>query len=266
MPTSNVSLSKSLDKYRIQPDLDIFIVPKFAQEQLGIKDPKALLRQLEQHPSVGADERIVPNALQWVTGDNKALKYRGNVLKRGKIWLQRGDPATEGYRRYFYTGWQWNVLPATSDVAGCPEVAPIADKYDEWAGKVGAKPADHYIVTKYKDGSHDIGYHFDKPVDIAVSQPGAASLITVVKIGECARPFALRMAPSKGEKPKPPFYCEPVEPGTAVIMTLEANLKTQHAVPPVDESGPSGSIVFRTIDTVMDLHRVARELRKRARE
>ena len=36
-------------------------------------------------------------------------------------------------------------------------------------------------------------------------------------------------------------------PGTAVIMTLEANLKTKHGVPAVAEAGSSGSIVFRTI-------------------
>ena len=30
-------------------------------------------------------------------------------------------------------------------------------------------------------------------------------------------------------------------------MTLEANLRTKHGVPAVDEAGSSGSIVFRTI-------------------
>ena len=259
-------LMNTLEKHRVKPGLDIFVVPKFAQDVLGIKDPKALLGELEAYPSVGADENIVPNAVQWVTGDNRALKFRGNVLKRGKIWLQRGDPVQKGYRRYWYTGWQWNILPATADVARCKEVEPIANAYDAWALKLGAKPANHFIVTKYKDGSHDIGYHTDKAVDIAASDADGVSLITVVKIGACARPFAVREVAPKGEKERPPFFYEALQPGTAVIMSLEANLLTQHAVPPVPEAGPSGSIVFRTITRVVTVDEAAKELRKRRRE
>ena len=48
-----------------------------------------------------------------------------------------------------------------------------------------------------------------------------------------------------------PFFDEVLEPGTAVIMTLEANLRTQHGVPEVDDSGPSGSLVFRTITEIV---------------
>ena len=36
-------------------------------------------------------------------------------------------------------------------------------------------------------------------------------------------------------------------PGTAVVMTLAANLATKHGVPEVEKAGSSGSIVFRTI-------------------
>ena len=257
---------EQLEEFRVAPGLDLFVVPRFAQDVLGIADPKALLGELETYPSVGADEEIVPNIVQWVTGDNRALKFRGNVLKRGKIWLQRGDPVQKGYRRYWYTGWQWNILPATADVARCKEVEPIADAYDAWAAKLGAKPANHFIVTKYKDGSHDIGYHTDKAVDIAASDADGTSLITVVKIGACARPFAVREVAPKGEKERPPFFYEALEPGTAVIMSLEANLLTQHAVPPVEESGPSGSIVFRTIKTRIDERVAAMEILKRRRE
>ena len=51
----------------------------------------------------------------------------------------------------------------------------------------------------------------------------------------------------KAQDSKAPFFDEVLEPGTAVIMTLDANLRTQHGVPEVDDSGPSGSLVFRTI-------------------
>ena len=48
-------------------------------------------------------------------------------------------------------------------------------------------------------------------------------------------------------------------------MTLEANLATKHGVPVVDEAGPSGSIVFRTIDTVVPPETVAKELHRRGK-
>jgi hypothetical protein len=255
-----------LEKHRIHPDLDIFVVPNFAQDVLGVKDPKALLAELGHYPSVGRDQAIDPMKIQWVSGDNRALMYRGKVLKRGKIWLQRGAPDEVGYKRYLYTGWQWRILPATADVAKCAEVEPIADAYDAFADKIGAQRANHYIITKYKDGEHNIGFHSDKPNDIAASGADGLSLITVVKIGDCARPFAVRNFPANGAKPEPPFFCEPIEAGSAILMTLEANLLTQHAVPPVEEAGPSGSIVFRTITKTVSIEGVAKQLRKRPRE
>ena len=122
--------------------------------------------------------------------------------------------------------------------------------------------ANHFIVTKYKDGTHNIGFHFDKPNDIA---PG--SLITIVKTGTCARPFELRrrVADQTQQMATRPFFSEVLQPGTAVIMTLEANLQTQHGVPQVEESGPSGSIVFRTFTRTIPWEQLERKVRKRKR-
>ena len=47
-----------------------------------------------------------------------------------------------------------------------------------------AHKTDQAIITRYCDGDHFIGAHFDKPNSIAPSTEGKASLITVVKIGE----------------------------------------------------------------------------------
>ena len=44
-----------------------------------------------------------------------------------------------------------------------------------------------------------------------------------------------------------PFLDQILAPGTAVIMTHEANLLTQHGVPAVNEAGPSRYLVLRTI-------------------
>lgn len=244
-----------LDTHRVRAGLDIFVVPGFAQEALSF-DPGAFQESLEtRYPVRRRADAIVPGVVQWVDGSHAALRYRGNELRRGKIWLQRGDPS-DGYLRYGYTGWQWSVLPATADVAACPEVAPVADTYDSWVTGLGFARANHYIVTRYEDGRHNIGFHFDKAKDIA---PG--SLITVVKTGAHARPFELCFP---GEEDAP-FFSQVLEPGTAVIMTLEANLATKHGVPVVEECGSSGSVVFRTITTKITTAKADKEMKKRKR-
>ena len=85
-----LSSADSLEKYRVRSDLDIWVIPKFAQEVLGF-DPAKLQADLESnYPIVGKDEEIEPCKTQWVDGANKALNYRGNELKRSKMWLQKG--------------------------------------------------------------------------------------------------------------------------------------------------------------------------------
>jgi len=189
-------------------------------------------------------------------------------------------------------------------------LAPIANKYDAWAASLGYPHANHYIATKYADGTDNIGFHYDKPKSIKEK-----SLISVVKTGSHGRPFQLRdrifftkqqqatitreqkrkqdlnekakkwkaeqrtpchfgkklllcakiklastslkkskksvdavkTAHAKEQNKTKPSFNECVPPGTAIIMTLEDNLKTQHGVPVFDEAGPSGSLVFRTI-------------------
>ena len=51
-------------------------------------------------------------------------------------------------------------------------------------------------------------------------------------------------------------------PGTAIIMTLAANLKTKHGVPAVKEAGSSGSVVLRTITDRVSWVRLEKELSK----
>jgi hypothetical protein len=101
-------------------------------------DPREVQRELEtKYPARGVADEIEWSRVQWVDGDNDALHYRGRELKRGKIWLQEGQPREVGFRRYYYTGWQWSVLQATASVSDCPEVAPIAEKYNAWVAGLG---------------------------------------------------------------------------------------------------------------------------------
>ena len=227
---------QALEKHRLQAGLDVFVVPEFAQKYLCF-DPAQLQQAMEaNYPVRGAGDAIEWARPQWVEGDNNALHYRGKVLKRGKMWFQTGEPHDDGFRKYYYTGWQNAVLPATSNVERAPEMAAVTKKYNAWVVKAGYPAANHFILTHYVDGEHNIGMHFDKPKSIEKE-----SLITVVKTGAHGRPF--RLEALDGTE----LMERVLEPGTAVIMTLEANLATKHGVPAVDEAGSSGSIVFRSI-------------------
>ena len=244
------------EKYRIA-DHDIWVIPNFAQDVLGV-DPAVLQHELENNYPVRRRGDVIERARpQWVEGDNEALHYRGRELKRGKMWFQSGEPQMEGFVKYYYTGWQRAVLPATSDVARAPELVPVVEKYNTWASERGNPTANHFIVTHYVDGEHNIGMHSDKPKSI---RPG--SLITVIKTGEHGRPFRLELLPKEGEKTGAVLMDRVLPPGTAVIMTLEANLATKHGVPAVSHAGPSGSVVLRTIDERVSWAQLDTELAK----
>ena len=128
---------------------------------------------------------------------------------------------------------------------------PVVDKYNAWAGDAGYPTANHFIVTHYVDGAHNIGMHFDKAKSIA-----KGSLITIVKTGAVGRPFRLE----RGDGTL--LMDRVLPPGTAVVMTLEANLVTKHGVPTVPEAGASGSIVFRTITERVGWEQLKRKLAK----
>ena len=167
------------------------------------------------------------------------------------MWFQLGEPRTEGFVKYFYTGWKRAVLPATADVERAPELARVVKVYNELAAADGFPAANHIIMTHYVDGQHSIGMHYDKPRSIQ-----AKSLITVVKTGEHGRPFRLETLDGAL------LMQRALAPGTAVIMTLEANLKTKHGVPAVEEAGSSGSIVFRSITDRVSWSTLEKELVK----
>ena len=171
---------------RVRDGLDIWVMDEFAQRILGI-DPGTLQTEMEiKYPVRGEGDSIDWARPQWVEGDNEALHYRGHKLKRGKMWFQIGEPETEGFVKYHYTGWQNAVLPATSDVERAPEMAKVVEEYNKWVVDQGFPAANHFILTHYVDGKHSIGMHFDKPKSIE-----KGSLITIVKTGEHGRPFRL---------------------------------------------------------------------------
>jgi len=255
-PTSSQAYSKKqltettpmldlTDANRVHPRLNVWRVPEM-DKRLGF-DAKTLQAGLESnYPSVGVDEEIKWGVPQWVKGENRALRYRGNVLKREKMWFQDECPVqSKSFLRYLYTGWQWRVLPATAGVQSSPEMEPVVHRLKEWTVANGYAAPNHYIVTRYRDGDHGIGAHFDKPTSIEKD-----SLITVIKLGEVGRPFRLEWLDETL------VFEDVLPPGTGVVMTLESNMLTKHSVPvrgaagssiPVSLEGNSGSIVARTI-------------------
>jgi len=126
------------------------------------------------------------------------------------------------------TGWQWAVAAATSGVEQTPLVGAFFHRVKDFMTKNGGIAPNHVIATRYKGGTHYIGWHSDKTASLAKE-----GWIVVFKFG-APRPFEIRMP---GEAA---FFSETLQPGDCLIMTTEANEATQHTVPKTLLSEPSG--------------------------
>jgi alkylated DNA repair dioxygenase AlkB len=247
-------------KYR-EPFTGVLIVESFAQKILANNPATVLDRLMKEAPVRRAGDTIAPGELQWVDGDNQNLMYRGNVLRRMKIWLQDGPPS-DGTLIYSYTGYTYTVAPATSDWNADPQLASMCRLYNQFISAInGAPAANHAIVTAYVDGKCSIGMHSDKMVTL-----NANTIISVLKLGGASRRFCIRkriirFPAGMAQKEKkarqdavPMLFDEDVASGDLIIMTSDANHKTQHGVPELetaDAVGPSGSIVWRTAATLL---------------
>jgi len=143
---------------RIVPGYDIVVVPGMV-DKLNMSADTVLESLVEEYPIRRGSDKIVPEEVQWVHGSHHALKYRGRELMREKIWLQRGS-VKQGYAYYYYTGVQWEVVPAQTDWDDCPQVNCMVKSLDQIYDKVGAMQANQAIVTRYRDGDHNIGKHY----------------------------------------------------------------------------------------------------------
>ncbi|CAB9499579.1 expressed unknown protein [Seminavis robusta] len=241
------------------------LIPNFATEVLGF-DPRTLIGELNDGYPVREDgDAIVPGEPQWVHGSHPNLNYRGNQLRRTKMWFQTGS-TKKRVRVYSYTGFQYGVLAAQFDVQKVPILEEITTRYNEWISSSSRNIplANHGIVTRYEDGNDNIGMHFDKAASM-----DANSVICVVKLGPGSRRF--RIEDLEGTV----LFDRVVRAGTAIVMSVEQNLKTRHGVPVCENCREeSGSLVFRTIvreDSVAEASKraakteLAREERKRAR-
>ena len=256
---------------------DIWVIPPTRSgELLGMtaEDHASLWKQQRDYPYCTRGEPIKPSGVQWVSGAHESLEMfrQGNTpLKRIKMFLQDGNPLKNGFRSYKYPYRQWQVVPATADVSDCTAVLPIFKAYNMLMQNIGAKAANHLISTLYADGTDNIGYHSDNTSTIAESDAGGLSLIGIIKTGENARRFSICQkvvsALSDADKKKMndgqkkahdkeieklqaaqiPFFDEVAELFTIILMTVDANRKSEHAVIPSPSCGPSASHALRTI-------------------
>jgi hypothetical protein len=184
-------------------------------------------------------------------GKHAALNYRGNAVKRSKIWLQKHFDA--GMLKYGYTGWQWLVSFAQKRMEEMPLINAACDKLNTFTHPL--LHFNHAIGTVYRDGGDNIGFHSDK---VAQWTPG--SVFIALKLGG-ARHF--QFASAEGAV----FFDEKLNPGTAVIVGSDANQATKHAVP-VEAlcKEASGSVVFRSIATCVPWTDVLKEALASARQ
>ena len=68
------------------------------------------------------------------------LHYRGRELKRENVSNGRAGDARDDFVKYYYTGWQNAVLPATSNVERAPEMAAVTKKYNAWVRRRATRP------------------------------------------------------------------------------------------------------------------------------
>lgn len=229
---------------------DSCIYPNFAEE-MGIdidevwKKCISCPEQPNDKPLEYSKDGMIP---LWVNGTHKALNYRGNAIKRGKMWFQ--PEYSKGYRKYGYTGWQWKITYAKRDIKSLPVLENLAYTVNN-SGLVDI-PFNDWIVTRYRDGSDNIGFHSDKIRDFTKD-----SVIMIIKLGD-SRKFEFTYEDKV-------FYSEILPKGTAIFTGLDCNKKVKHGVPVMKDVGLSGSIVGRCIDTIVPWDKVKKEIEKRSK-
>ena len=255
---------------------DIWVTPPERTEQLfgiSLSEFEDIWNQLLAYRTLHKGDPIDPCTPQWIAGDQESLqmvRQHDTPLKRTKLFGQVGNPISIGFLDYLYALKQKQVLPAKCDIADCPPLLRLHKAYDAFCQSLGVKPANDIIATFYVDGDDCITYHSDDEHTIAPSDAEGLSLITILKTGETARSFDIKLKlmsdkdtskMSENEKKAhkaaldvmqknlKPFFSKVVPPWSVITMTVEANNATLHAVLAMIKAvcGSSGSVAWRTV-------------------
>ena len=174
--------------------------------------------------------RAVQCSCRCVNLEATALKFRYNPMCCACPEGSQGALVGHNFRSVYSA----HPLPRLTAFVCLAPTSQVVEAYDTFCDEAGAKRANHFIATHYRDGDHSIGAHYDKDRSIEASDE-SLSLITVVKTGAHARRFTVARVGEEGS----PFFDQAVAPGTAIIMTLEANPITLQQ-PMVQGVGVSG--------------------------
>src|SRR5436190_14894849 len=130
---------------------DAIIWANFCQDELGL-DPDKLWAQLLGIPTWPSTDEIPfrpkGDSPFWINGEQPALSYRGNAIKRDKIWVQSNY--AQGLYRYGYTGWQHRISYATQAVEFVPPIQTLAERLNAGLFRSGHLAHNHWIVTRYE--------------------------------------------------------------------------------------------------------------------
>ena len=227
----------------------------------GSHVPSTIFDELSSTPKQDANKPILFSKTGldplMVTGQHPSLHYRGNALKRHKIWLQSNY--TAGLLKYGYTGWQHSIAAATRAIESIEPLNALMNWLNSGVFSQLLQdnnmppcsiPFNHAIFTRYENEQDYIGMHSDKEKDFC-----CGSYFVVIKLG-APREFVLTT--KQGDE----FWRKELPSGTLMIVrakgpegetaTAAANSKMKHGVPLSKiKCGPSGSIVFRCIETVV---------------
>ena len=258
---------KTMNMHRISLDgkiiEDAIVIENGLQEYFGL-DPQTIFEQAQQVPmqdptkdipisESGMDPIMVP-------GTHPGLHYRGHKLRRHKIWLQ--TEYKKGLKKYGYSGWQNAIASATRDVQSVPAIANVLrqlnSSWEQMLIELGlpagsSKPFNHGIFTRYDDQNDNIGFHNDKDQDFETG-----SYFAVIKLG-ATRDFCFA-------RNNDIIWRKAIPAGSIVLVRAAAegaaNSLIKHGVPPMKEPcGPSGSIVFRKIKTVLPWDKVLKNMK-----
>lgn len=224
----------------------VAIVPDFLKVfNIGV-DHETVWRSIVDLETYDDDEELsLDPEPKLLPGSHPALRYRGNPVRRAKVWLQ--SDFDKGMLRYGYTGWQWRVSLAQSRIEKMPVIDSLTESLNRYVPR--EIQYNHVIGTVYEDHNDFISLHSDKDGDFTVG-----SGFLVLKLGGARR---FQFSTLDGEI----FYDERLEPGTAIIVSGEANRSTKHAVPKDPKCRvASGSLVWRSIKTVIPWRNVEHKI------
>jgi alkylated DNA repair dioxygenase AlkB len=220
---------------------------------------------------------IDKNKHKYVDRSSQRMLFRGNPLKRSKIFLTRTGPAVNDIERklcteegalascqmYRYTGFQYEALLSYQNIN---TFEPLIASYARSISSLFDLDVNHAIVTSYRRELGDyIGAHNDKTRDMADGKG-----FVVLTLGPDIRTFRVTDS-ATGETV---VDVRPL-PGSLLYMSWDDNLKYKHEILPVDDDKNNDddddkaleriSIVFRQIDTTIDICTIMKHVVK-ARE